>query len=116
MLASSFMTAEALGITEPERLALIEFHRRAAAGEISEDKFDMLAVGRPECRTPACIMGWCMAIDSAAGARLWARYVASCRGTYDAAPILRLFSWAAPHRTVAAAGEATYRYLTMGHI
>lgn len=105
MLASSFMTAKALGITEPERQVLIEFQRRAAAGDIPEELFDMGEIGQPECGTPGCIAGWCLAIDREAGRMLCSRY-------YE--PIFHIFRCNAPHSTVAAAGEAIYRYLTTG--
>lgn len=55
MLAQNFLSAEALGITEEQREALIKTLGAFERGEIPEDEFYM---GSWACGTTACIGGW----------------------------------------------------------
>jgi hypothetical protein len=57
MLARTYLTAEALGIPEHERGALIATLHALERGEVKEHTFDMnFFYG--SCGTPSCLAGW----------------------------------------------------------
>lgn len=113
MLASTFLTAEKLGIPEECRQVLIEFHRMATSGEIIEERFDMQVLKRrTKCGTAGCILGWCQMIDAEAGRELAGRWF----GGHARAPLGLLFSSGAPHQKLEAAAEAVFRYLSTGDV
>jgi hypothetical protein len=58
MLANSFMTAEALGITKAEQRALVRVLGMFERGEISREQYSIGSLSAPSCGTPACIRGW----------------------------------------------------------
>lgn len=62
MLAQNFMAPSALGIPDAAFNALVKVLGMLERKEIEEALFDMGRIGRPECGTPGCIMGWGKAI------------------------------------------------------
>jgi hypothetical protein len=57
MLANSFMTPSALGISDVEFESLVKVLGMLERSEITDDQFTMRRVQHP-CRTPACLCGW----------------------------------------------------------
>jgi hypothetical protein len=57
MLANSFMSPSALGLSEVEFESLVKVLGMLERGEIGDDQFTMRRVQHP-CRTPACLCGW----------------------------------------------------------
>lgn len=58
MLAQNFMTPAELGLDDAEFRALVKVLGMLERKEIPEKKFDMDIVGKPDCGTPGCILGW----------------------------------------------------------
>jgi hypothetical protein len=72
MLANSFMTPSALGISDVEFDALVKVLGMLERSEISEDIFTMRRV-QHSCRTPACICGWANYVSAGRAFPLYAK-------------------------------------------
>lgn len=63
MLAQNFKTPAALDITDSEFDTLVKVLGLLEREEIPEAMFTMKELGRPECGTPGCILGWANSIS-----------------------------------------------------
>lgn len=58
MLARNFMEPKSLGVTDKEFVNLVTVLGMLERGDIESRLFDMRTVGKPECGSPGCIIGW----------------------------------------------------------
>jgi hypothetical protein len=72
MLANSFMTPSALGISEVEFNSLVKVLGMLERSEIPDDLFTMRRV-QHSCRTPACICGWANYVSAGRAFPLYAK-------------------------------------------
>ena len=72
MLANSFMTPSALGISDVEFDALVKVLGMLERSEITDDQFTMRRVQHP-CRTPACLCGWANYVSAGQAFPLYAK-------------------------------------------
>jgi hypothetical protein len=115
MLAQNFMTATDLGITDPELDALIKVLGMLERGEIPEEKFRMHTVGRPECGSAGCLLGWMKTVDHSAGVSLEIKWCSSHRFDQIFSPNPPIFfQRICREATTATAAIALRSYLSTG--
>ncbi len=114
MLAKNFMTAAALGLNEATQQALIRVLHALERGEISKHLFDMRYVGKPECGTPGCLIGWAYSLTDTKKDLVFRQSLVPLTYPWLGAPPLSMERVKAI--TVAQAAFALRTYLTTGVI
>lgn len=71
MLCKTFKTAKQLKISQAKYDTLVKVYWMFVDEKIPKRLFDMSTIGDPQlkgskpCGTPGCILGWCLAVDTA---------------------------------------------------
>lgn len=108
----NFKTAAELGLRDLEYRTLLRLLPMFEQGKIPEPLFTMRCVGRPECGTPGCIIGWGRTLEAFFCCPEWSPPNQAPKASYYSTCDLLSSTWA--RATPADAAIALRNYLTTG--